>query len=233
LPTNLRADTWWVDLPFDLIERRIALDPLCVNDKELAVPEKNMLAIAAVAEKRCGLAFVSAGGLHEAATLDDEVRTLAITLLRGFHRPVATDGQPGGQILGQHTFTYAIAPFGGPDDLSHLLSLRDRLATDVRLRQTDSGFGVTQRVASLLRIEPEEVRLSALKPAADGRGLILRLYNPLARDTTANVAMGVALKGIVATHASEEDDGHMLPLQGNTFAVAVPAKKIISLRLLV
>jgi len=233
LPTNLRSDTWWVDLPFDLIERRIALDPLCVNDKELAVPEKNMLAIAAVAEKRCGLAFVSAGGLHEAATLDDEVRTLAITLLRGFHRPVATDGQPGGQILGQHTFTYAIAPFGGPDDLSRLLSLRDRLATDVRLRQTDSGFGVTQRVASLLRIEPEEVRLSALKPAADGRGLILRLYNPLARDTTANVAMGVALKGIVATHASEEDDGHMLPLQGNTFAVAVPAKKIISLRLLV
>jgi alpha-mannosidase len=230
LPTGLSTDAWWVDLPFDLTERRITLDPANVNDKELPVPEKNMLAIAALAEDKAGLAFVSAGGLHEAAALDDAQRTLAITLLRGFQRPVATDGQPGGQILGQHTFSYAIAPFSGLAGLASLLALRDRLATGVRAIQTDDGFGIERRAASLLSIEPPAVRLSACKPAADGRGLILRLYNPLPGDLTASVTTGLPIAGVCRADGNEED-GQALPFQRSAFEVYVPAKKIVSVRL--
>lgn len=230
LPTGLATDTWWVDLPFDMLERRIALDASCVNDKELPVPEKNMLAIAALAEEKAGLAFVSAGGLHEAAALDDAQRTLAITLLRGFQRPVATDGQPGGQILGQHTFSYAIAPFGGVAGMACLLSLRDQLATGVRAIQTDDGFRLERRSASLLSVEPPAVRLSACKPAANGRGVILRLYNPLADDLTAGITTGLPIAGLCLTDGNEED-GPALPSRGDTFAVHVPAKKIVSLRM--
>ena len=61
LPTGLHTDSWWVDLPFDLVERRIALDPANVNDKELPVPEKNMLAVAALCDEQAALAFVAAG----------------------------------------------------------------------------------------------------------------------------------------------------------------------------
>jgi alpha-mannosidase len=229
LPTGLRTDAWWVDLAFDLVERRIALDPGCVDDKELTVPEKNMLAVAALCEADAGLAFVSGGGLHEAAALDDEQRTLAITLLRGFHRPVATDGQPGGQILGEHTFSYALAPLTGVGDLPRALALRDQLATGVRVRQTDAGFGATTRQQSLLTVQPESVRLSALKPAADGRGAILRLYNPLAAPQTATVTLGMAATGAVMCSASE-DDGKPLPMRQGRLTIALPAKKIVSVR---
>ena len=213
------------------MEREIALDPACVDDKELIVPEKNMLAMAAIAEAGAGLAFVSGGGLHEAAALDDEVRTLAVTLLRGFQRPVATDGQPGGQIVGEHEFSFAIAPFAGPGELPALLSLRDQLASGVRVRQTDDGFGAAQRSESLLRLRPAAVRLSALKPAADGRGWILRLYNPAAQDETAEVEFAFPLSDVIATNLNE-DDGESLGVSGTAFEVAVPAKKIVTLRLI-
>ncbi len=230
LPTGLRTDSWWVDLPFDLVERRIALDPASVNDKELSVPEKNMLAVAALSDEQAGLAFVSAGGLHEAAAHDDQARTLAITLLRGFQRPIATDGQPGGQILGQHTFTYAIAPLTAAADLGRILALRDQLATGVRASQSDDGFGVAQRAASLLHVAAEGVRLSALKPAADGRGVILRLYNPLKAATTAVVTPGFPFKSVTAVNGNEED-GQPTPIKGQRFEVAVPGKRIVSVRL--
>lgn len=230
IPTGLATDAWWVDLPFDLAVREIALDPASVDDKELIVPEKNMQAVAALAEESAGLAFVSAGGLHEAAALDDAQRTLAITLLRGFRRPVATDGQPGGQILGQHTFTYALAPFSGLAALPRLLALRDELATGVRVRQTDDGFGVATRAASLLAVDAEVVRLSACKPASDGRGAIVRLYNPAATDSRATVRPSFAVSAAVLTNLNEED-GQALPVQDNSITLAVPAKKIVTLRL--
>jgi alpha-mannosidase/mannosylglycerate hydrolase len=231
LPTGLKTDTWWVDLAFDLVERRIALDPASVDNKELSVPEKNMLAVAALAEANAGLGFVAGGGLHEAAAHDDGPRTLAVTLLRAFHRPVATDGQIGGQILGEHVFNYAIAPIAGSSDLTRLLALRDQLATGVRVRQTDAGYGVLERTASLLAVAPDDVRLSACKPAADGRGAIVRLYNPLAAGKMATVTAGFAIKSALLTNASEEG-GEPLAVEGNAVKVAVPAKKIVTVRLL-
>lgn len=230
-PTGLRTDSWWVDLAFDLVERRIALDAASVNDKELIVPEKNMLAVAALCEPAAGLAFVSGGGLHEAAAHDDEPRTLAITLLRGFQRPVATDGQPGGQIPGEHTFTYALAPISGAAELPAVLALRDQLATGIRLHQTEPGFGAAVRAASLLSLAPAEARLSALKPAADGRGAILRVYNPLGRPLPVQATPGFAVAAAWLSNAAEED-GAPLSVTHGTIAFTVAAKSIVTVRLL-
>ena len=229
-PTGVRADTWWVDQAFDLIEREIELDPACVDDKELPVPEKNMWAVAALVDKKAGLAFVSGGGLHEAAAHDDVERTLAITLLRSFARPVATDGQPGGQIQGQHTFTFALAPVSGAEELPDLLDLRDRLATGVRVYQTADGYGAAERRGSLLRVKGGGVRLSAFKPAADGRGYILRLYNPTEEDARARVRSGFDLATACLTNLNEEN-GEMVEFEGRKLDVEVPAKKIVTLRL--
>ena len=168
--------------------------------------------------------------MHEAAAHDDQARTLAITLLRGFHRPFGTDGEPGGQILGEHAFTYAIAPLSGAAELGRTLALRDQLATSVRTCQSDDGFGLMQRAASLLHIGGEGVRLSALKPAADGRGVILRLYNPLKTATTAVVTPGFPFKSVMAVNGNEED-GQPTPIKGQRFEVAMPAKRIVSVRL--
>lgn len=231
LPTGMKTDTWWVDLPFDLVERAIALDPACVNDKELIVPEKNMLAVAALCEETAGLAFVSGGGLHEAAAHDDEQRTLAITLLRGFRRPAFRDDQPGGQIIGQHTFSYALAPVDGAADLPRVLALRDQLATGLRVHQTEPGFGLTVRNGSLLALEPAEACLSALKPAADGKGAILRVYNPLPTALTVYATPGFAVTEALLSNGAEEY-GTPLRITGNRIKLSVAAKSIASARLL-
>lgn len=71
----------------------------------------------------------------------------------------------------------------------------------------------------------------AFKPAADGRGAILRLYNPLATGVTAAVTAGFAVERALMTSAGEED-GLALSVRQRRFEVAVPAKKIVSVRLL-
>lgn len=110
------------------------------------------------------------------------------------------------------------------------------LLAEVVLRERD--FDVTPRLrASHLTAEAEHVIVVNLKPAEDGDGLILRLYNPAPHDDTVRVGSpGSALRSAVRVLATEgplpEDaGGSPLPLQDGKCKLKVSPFALETLRL--
>ena len=85
----------------------------------------------AVFDDNGGLAVISAG-LCESAVQDLPDRPIALTLVRATRRTVFTDGEPNGQIQGNHTFRYWLAPLAGAPERGHLCRLGQRIDGGLR-----------------------------------------------------------------------------------------------------
>ncbi len=74
---------------------------------------------------------------------------------------------------------------------------------------------------SLVRVEPAGVVLSALKPADDGAGMVLRLSNPGTRPVDATIILGVPIEEVVSVRLDETPDGGAVELDGDTLRITV------------
>ena len=99
---------------------------------------------------------------------------------------------------GEHLFRFVLSPGG-----SELQRLADELERVPVAIQTAPHAGDLPRSASLMTLEPETVRLLALKPAEDGRGLVLRIQETAGQAAEAGVRwQGKRIKlGAVAPRA--------------------------------
>ena len=98
--------------------------------------------------------------------------------------------------------------------------------------------GPAPRVAagkSLLSLEPGELLLSALKPAGDGDGWVLRVENPGSEDAEARIELGFEVREASLCRLDEEEDGAAdavaLEDGGRVLRFAVAARALRSLRL--
>ncbi len=86
-------------------------------------------------------------------------------------------------------------------------------------------------VAEFLRVEPPSLQLLACKHAEDGRGLILRLWNPGKHQTSARIVMSrLILREVIVANLVEEDSGPRLEHTDNEFEVAMPASSVWTIR---
>ncbi|MCL5769745.1 MAG: glycosyl hydrolase-related protein, partial [Planctomycetes bacterium] len=82
-----------------------------------------------------------------------------------------------------------------------------------------------------LRVEPPSLQLLACKHAEDGRGLILRLWNPGKHQTSARIVMSrLILREVIVANLVEEDSGPRLEHTDNEFEVAMPASSVWTIR---
>ena len=128
--------------------------------------------------------LVAARGLREASVSPEGV--IAVTLLRCFgwlsRDDLATrvggagPALPvsGGQSPGPHRFELALIPFGG--DVRGAASLADAFQTPPRGVGTRLHGGTLPERASLLTVEPDAFRLSAVRPCEDGSIVVRGLY---------------------------------------------------------
>jgi mannosylglycerate hydrolase len=65
----------------------------------------------------------------------------------------------------------------------------------------------------LLQLRPREVLLSALKPAEEGEGMILRLLNPTDDEQTAEVQFGFPVSTGTSLRLDESPDGQTIELR--------------------
>ncbi|MBI3946653.1 MAG: hypothetical protein HY321_12090 [Armatimonadetes bacterium] len=180
-PSGIEAHEWHRDTAFDVVARRVEL-PDTSGWVEQVVSEAQQQSFAAIQDGERGLALFSRG-IPEVAALDDERRTLALTLLRcfGSHRELGwhTDAQ----LQRTWQFEYALWPYAPQSDLAHVTRAADRYRSGVRSVTTECRAGAVAAEWSLAEIAASApVVVSALKPADREEGrFVLRLFNPGSR----------------------------------------------------
>ncbi|MCI0495036.1 glycosyl hydrolase-related protein, partial [candidate division KSB1 bacterium] len=133
-----------------------------------------------------GLAILNIG-LPEYAVHDDEKRTIGLTLLRTYRFPiigadpedVATDEtQVMCQCLRRFTFDYAIYPYARNWDAGQVFRYANQFNLKLRLNQAGKSHGNLPPVLSFMKIDPEQLVLSAVKKSSRQDSLIVRIFNP-------------------------------------------------------
>lgn len=184
---------------------------------------------------------VAAPGLPEAEVTDDG--TIAITLLRAVGwmsrsemstRPIAAGpalATPDAQLA--DGITAALSLRLDPIDASFAPARTAALAAADELGLRAVPAGDTPLLAPdtpLVSVAPDDIVLSALKPAEDGDGLILRLLNPAPEPVDARITFGLPLAEVTSVRLDEEPDGGALDRNGRTVALTLGPHALRSLR---
>jgi mannosylglycerate hydrolase len=189
-PTGTPSSRAVWDAAFQLLERPTAPPVGGPDWVEQPPPEMPMRDF--VASHRSDGLMVAARGLREGrVTPDGEV---VITLLRCFGWLSRDDMStrkggagpqvetPGGQEPGPQHYELSLIPC--PADVMAALPLAESFQAGLRAEVTPVHAGRLPPTASLLQVEPSALRLSAVKAAEDGRGMMVRVVN-LSRETVA------------------------------------------------
>lgn len=164
------SDRYFVNQIFDFVERKCGVDVSTSNWKENDCLQKNMQGIVGVRdENSCGLAFVSAGGLHECGVTKHQIE---VTLLRSFSKTYTTNGEVGGQENYTHSYEYVLHPIDENMDYTYLQNIQNKLSTKhlYFISKNDIENKMTYNVEG-------DVCISSFKPCVNGDGKILRLFN--------------------------------------------------------
>ncbi|HVN49869.1 MAG TPA: glycosyl hydrolase-related protein, partial [Acidimicrobiales bacterium] len=184
--------------------------------------------------------IVVAPGLPEAEVTTDG--TIAVTLLRAVgwlsHLELRRRPIPAGPTL--------VAPDAQcPDGIEARLHLRLSptgadaepsiaglaAADELGLRAVAAGDeALLSEGRSLLAIEPTAVVLSALKPADDGDGFVVRVLNPTDEPLEARLTLDLPVRDVVSVRLDETPDGGELRRDGNRIQVPVAPHALRSVR---
>lgn len=191
-----------------------------------------------VSDGQKGLAIL-VDGLKEYEVLNDEEKTIAITLFRTFEykiNPAAPQDysyEKGSQMLGKNEFRLAFYPHRGDWIKGQVYREAFLFNYDVRLVQTGHLNGCLGTSTSFLKIEPEELIFSCLKKSEKScEEFVLRIFNPSNKTLQGRIITGKAiLKADEVT--LEELHKESIPLEDtNSFRILVPPLKIKTIKLI-
>jgi alpha-mannosidase len=233
-PTHRQADTAAVESPFDVLDR-----PIVHGAKSPWFGSTNatfpMQRFVDVSDQTAGLAVIN-DGLREYEVTQGPDRAIAFTLLRAYQVSLTTVSyrwEPHPEMIlsqcpGQHEFRYFICPHAGNWHQAELYRGVERLSVPLEPAQVGAHPGSLPKRHSFLSVEPANLVVSALKRSEDGRGLILRLFNPTNKAITGKVT---AFRPIRSAHllTLEEKPQHKLPVKRNSLTLKVAKKKIVTL----
>jgi len=157
--------------------------------------------------------------------------TVALTLLRCVERlsrgaEVLT---PLAQCQGRHVFEYALLPHSGDWREEALYYEAHAFNAPLKALATDLHEGPLPAELSFASVEPACLVVSAVKVAEAGDGLILRLYNPTAREVESRVRLWrpfarahlVRLDEEDVTSLAQQPDGGVMIQVGRDEAVTI------------
>jgi mannosylglycerate hydrolase len=152
-----------------------------------------------VSDGEQGIAFLS-DSLTEYEVMDNEERTVALSLLRAVGNWICTEtragsvfpSQHGGQCPGRHEIRYGIRPHAGGWIEGSVDKAAQAFNAPCRIVQTRKHAGkLPASKAPLFAVEGDGLRASILKRCETRKSFVLRIYNPT----------GTVRKGAVAFHA--------------------------------
>ncbi len=146
-----------------------------------------------------------------------------LTTRRGHAGPM--EYTPEAQCPGLHEFDYALIPHAGTWQSDEALVLREAQAFNIPVHTqaivTEQHDGPLPAQATFVEVEPRSLVVSAVKRSNDGRGLVVRVYNPLPNTVSAKIQSGVAFVQAYMTNLLEERQELLAPTPRNAQIVEV------------
>jgi alpha-mannosidase len=142
---------------------------------------------------------------------------------------------PGAQVFGVHTFEYALVPHAGDWHESGAYQQAHSFAVPLHAAAEARHDGILPPTAALIRLDPPDLVVSALKRSEDGKGLVLRAWNIAAEAVTATISLPPFVRGVRRVRLDETaaPDGDLAFTPGATPSVRLVAgpRQIITLYL--
>jgi len=240
-PTPFHTDQVLAEGQFDVVARSLDLPEDTAGWIEQPVPTIPQCGFSAVQAAEQGL-MVANRGLPEVEVIRGASGvTIALTLLRcvgwlsrddlACRSGLAGPGlpTPDAQCPGAHTFAYALIPFTGP--LSAALHQAQAFRAPLRAVVNPAGHGSLPPSQSWIDLAPPELVLSALKPAEDGDGVIVRFWNTTDRPVTARLSTGFEVESAEQVNLLEDRWESVSVHLRRWIELPVRGKQIVSLRL--
>lgn len=236
MPTGLHADASWADSHYDVISRPIAL-PDSTGWVEEAGGTHPLRTFVDIHDGKEGLALLPKG-IYEYEAFADADTTLALTLIRACRIKLAVSEEKqtelpdeGVQCPGIQRFEYAIAVHKGDWNDARLLNRAAENYTPVRCAMTGRGKGTLPQEASLFLLDNASLHVTCVKQAEDGKGLIIRLFNPLNQMQKAALQFTKGIRTAQLVKMDESLISH-LTAAGGIVEYAVEPKKIRTFRII-
>ena len=227
-PTGLRADRYWTDAVFAVVERPVAIDHGDGGGKELEVEGRPQQAWTAISDGRHGLAVVCRGS-YETCVIDRPDRPIALTLLRGFARHVFSNPQdnPDGQSPGPYRTTLWLVPFAGTLPRLALAEAAQRVGQPPRavVVAADKATGRLSPNGSLLAVAGAS--MTSLRD--DGTATRLRLVN-LDQDPVQATISGLSAHTVETLAGAPMPDAPLAGTAADAASVHIPPARIATLR---
>jgi len=233
-PSGVATDWSVADSHFDVVSRRIEL-PDSTGWVEPARGTHPLRTFVDLSDGQAGMG-VMPQGLFEYEVFEDARRTIALTLIRACRIKLAVSEEKktvlpdvGVQCPGAQTFHYAMAFHAGDWRAADMLAKAAQYGTPARAAQTGRGKGSLPHEGSLLTVSGG-VHVTAVKQAADGSGLIVRLFNPLDQSQDVTLTLGVPV-ALAAQCRMDESETAPLDMKGGNMTFTAGAKKIVTVKL--
>jgi alpha-mannosidase len=235
-PTRLAAPTCSVESAFDVVEREIVHGPDSPWAKSIH-PTFPMHRFVDVSDGKAGLAVIN-DGLREYEVTSDQDRAIAVTLMRAFQVELTTvskrwESHPEmtlSQCFGVHEFHYRVYPHSGRWEGAETFREAERLAMPLEPAQAGGHGGNMPKRWGFLTVSPANVILSALKQSEDGRGFVVRVFNPTSAAVKATLSFARQVSSARRV-TLEETPLEALKPSGNSLAIKLGPKKIATIKI--
>ncbi len=226
-PTGILTDTSFAKTPFAIVEREIAIPPESAHWQERINPEKAFTYLCGVLNADGGFAALVPWGLHEYEVFATPDRTLALTLFRATGQTVMTAGEPDGQLQQTMRFDYQLWAFAGPLDRG--LALRSVAEHQVGVR-THCAATLPEDYSFLYLGEGSKSFVTAIKPAQDGNGGVIRLWNPFDVPRDECIFLAKKVKEAHRCNLNEDPEAPIALTKEGGMPVTVPARGLATIR---
>lgn len=235
-PTSIKAKASAAEAAFDVIERDVIRTP----DNWYwgrPNPQFPMHRFVSISDGKRGLAFAN-NGIREFEAMEDNDRTVAITLFRAFtfRQPPILDRYDVypemklSQCPGEMSFKYSILPHKGDWVEGEVIREAERVNLPLETAQVGPHEGELPKSMSFLSVDPVNLMLSSFKKAERNDNLILRVFNPTTDDINGTISFHKEIKTAWITNLNEEHREQLQP-DGKIISLKVGKKKIVTLEL--
>lgn len=217
------AKEWFAETPFSFVKRQPGRN---TDTDDWFETDKVGKSFSGVAYEKDGLAFISKGGLHECG-INTDTHRWEIALLRSFRKNFLTDGEPDGQLLGEHRYSAWILPAGDFCN-ADFIRMRESLQTRVFYDTMASDGAVPEEKTSGVFVDAKQSAASLISKSR--KGLLLRLVNYGNTEDTAAIHFPLPIQDAWITDLMERPH-EKIPHDGATLRISLSPHKIVTILL--